>query len=104
MKEQKNITRYALPGFNAGCIRFSSKDIRCNQKGNIRYITLFGRPDENSTIENLGFANEGNTIAKIELLGSKEKVSWNRTSDAPEITRPQVSPNNIALVYKVYQN
>ena len=91
-------------GFNEGRIKFSSKDIRFNQNGNILYITLFGVPDENITIKNLGLTNDANAIAKIELLGSKEKVVWSRTKDALEITRPQVSPNNIALVYKVYQN
>lgn len=91
-------------GFNEGRIKFSSKDIRFNQNGNILYITLFGVPDENITIKNLGLINEAKAIAKIELPGSKEKVVWSRTKDALEITRPQVSPNNIALVYKVYQN
>jgi alpha-L-fucosidase len=90
-------------GFNEGRLKFSSKDIRFNQNGDILYITLFGAPDENITIKSLGLKSNTGIISKIELLGSKEKVIWNRNDNELEINKPGHAPNNIAVVYKLYR-
>jgi alpha-L-fucosidase len=60
-------------GFNEGKIKYSSKDIRFNQNGNILYATLLGTPDEHVFIRNLGKSAFEGKILKIELLGSKKK-------------------------------
>lgn len=66
-------------GFNEGKIKYSSKDIRFNQNGNILYATLLGTPDENVFIRNLGKSAFEGKISKIELLGSKKKLIGTRT-------------------------
>jgi alpha-L-fucosidase len=46
--------------------------------------------------------NKGNAkIKKIEVLGSKEKLSWKQYSDSLVIEKPKTVPNNIALVFKI---
>lgn len=85
-------------GFNEGRIKFTAKDIRFNQNGNVIYVTVMGEPTENIHVKNL---NNQIKIKKIELLGSKEKVEWNQTSEALEIKKPASVPNTIATVYKV---
>lgn len=91
-------------GFNEGRIKFTSKDIRFNNNGNVVYVTLMGVPEESITIKNLGTSGETNKIKKIKLLGSNEKVRWSQDADYLKIEKPASVPNNIALVFKVYQN
>jgi alpha-L-fucosidase len=88
-------------GFNEGKIKLGAKDVRFNQKGNILYATVMGVPSENITIKNL---NQQNKIKSIELLGSKEKVTWNQNEQRLEIEKPKANPNEIAWVYKILLN
>jgi alpha-L-fucosidase len=88
-------------GFNEGRTKYSAKDIRFNQKGNILYVTLMGVPDENIKIKNLGRSVFKNRISGIELLGSTEKIKWVQNSEWLEIEKPSSIPNNIALVFKI---
>lgn len=90
-------------GFNEGRVKYSAKDIRFNQNGKILYVTLMGVPEENIVVKNLGTATEASKIKNIELLGSKEKVKWTRNSNGLVIEKPAIAPNQIALVYKVYE-
>ena len=90
-------------GFNEGRIKFTSKDIRFNKKGNIVYVTVMGVPNEAIIIKNLGSSKSPDKIAKIELLGSKEKIKWSRDSEGLKIEKPNFIANNIAIVFKVYQ-
>lgn len=86
-------------GFNEGRIKFTEKDIRFNQKGNILYVTVMGVPAGNINVKNLG---PGYPIKKIELLGSKEKITWRQQAGSLEINKPVSVPNEIASVFKVY--
>lgn len=88
-------------GFNEGKVKFTSKDIRFNKKGDILYVTILGVPEENILIKNLG---KQNGIKGIKLLGSKEKVRWVQDEYGLEIDKPRKVPNEIAAVYKVYLN
>jgi alpha-L-fucosidase len=88
-------------GFNEGRIKFSGKDIRFNQKGKVLYVTLMGVPNEDITIKNLSAAQ--NKIRRVELLGSKEKLKWKQNADGLKIEKPKTIPNEIAIVFKVYE-
>jgi alpha-L-fucosidase len=90
-------------GFNEGKIKFTSRDIRFAQYGKILYATVMGVPGENVIIKNFGSSTLLAKIAKVELLGSKEKVKWTQNADRLEIEKPVSMPNEIALVYKVSQ-
>jgi alpha-L-fucosidase len=88
------------PGFNEGKIKYSDKDIRFNQKGNIIYATVLGIPADKVSIKSLGNAKKVK-IKKIEVLGSAEKISWKRDSGLLVIEKPKTDPNEIAMVFKI---
>ncbi len=90
-------------GFNEGKVKFTSKDIRFNIKDRFIYVTIMGVPHENIIIKNLVATQGVKRIKKIELLGSTEKIKWTQASDHVEIKRPNTIPNEIALVFKIYQ-
>lgn len=56
-------------------MKFSAKDIRFNQNGDILCVTVKGAPTEDIVINNLGTSKNGK-IKKIKLLGSKEVLKW----------------------------
>lgn len=88
-------------GFNEGQTEYSAKDIRYNQKGNILYATVMGVPSDNIIIKSLGANREKAKIKSIEILGSQEKLSWKQYPDSLVISKPNVIPNDIAVVFKI---
>lgn len=89
-------------GFNEGRIKFTSKDIRFNENGSILYVTVMGVPSEDIIVKNLS-ASTQIKIKKIELLGSKQKIKWKQEADGLKIEKTNAIPNEIAIVFKVYQ-
>ncbi len=88
-------------GFNEGKTKYSGKDIRYNQKGNVIYATVMGVPTEDICLKSFGI-NKGNTrIKSIEMLGSKEKLLWKQNTDALSISKPEACPNDMAVVFKI---
>jgi len=87
-------------GFNEGKIKFSSNDIRFNQKGNALYATILGVPKERVYIKSLG-KKENIQIKKVEMLGSSEKITWKQQPDGLMIEKPTTIPNDIAVVFKI---
>jgi alpha-L-fucosidase len=90
-----------VEGFSEGKNKFSSKDIRFNQKGNTIYATVLGVPTEDICLKSLGKTNKNAKIKNIEMLGSKEKLQWKQYSDLLVIQKPKTIPNNIAVVFKM---
>ncbi len=88
-------------GFNEGKLKLSAKDIRFNQKGNILYVTVLGVPAEDISIKSLGKTKGNIEIKSIEVLGSKEKLTWQQNAEALVIKKPEIVPNDIAVVFKV---
>ena len=88
-------------GFNEGKVGFTEKDIRFNQKENVIYATVMGIPTETIMLKSLSKNAENVTIKKIEMLGSKENLTWKLTPEALAINKPTSLPNNIAVVFKI---
>ncbi|MGE5944365.1 MAG: alpha-L-fucosidase, partial [Flavobacteriales bacterium] len=88
-------------GFNEGKVTLSEKDIRFNQKGNILYATVLGVPAQDIIIKSLGKDGHAAKIKKIEILGSKEKLKWQQKEGSLVISKPETTPNDIAMVFKV---
>jgi alpha-L-fucosidase len=88
-------------GFNEGKTKYTDKDIRFNQKGNILYATTMGVPAGDVSIKSLGKKKGNAKIKSIEILGSKEKLSWKQYPDFLVIKKPQTIPNDIAVVLKI---
>lgn len=92
------------PGFNEGKSAFTEKDIRYNQKGKILYATVMAAPTKSITLKMLGKKNEQAVVRKIEVLGSKEKISWKQYPDSLVIQKLKTVPNNIAVVLKIQKS
>ena len=86
---------------NEGKIKLSAKDIRYNQNGKILYATLLGIPSDNICLKSLGKNKNKDKIKNIQILGSKEKLSWKQYGDSLVIIKPKIIPNDIALVLKI---
>ena len=82
-------------------MEFSEKDIRFTQKGNILYATALGVPTSDIILKSFAKKKGNVKIKKIEMLGSKEKLSWNQSPDSLVIRKTKASPNDIALVFKI---
>ncbi|HJV77706.1 MAG TPA: alpha-L-fucosidase [Paludibacter sp.] len=90
-----------VEGFNEGNTKLGGKDIRYTQKGNVIYATVLGVPTEDISLKSFG-ENKGNAkIKKIEMLGSKEKLSWKLNPEDLVIRKPNSIPNKIAVVFKI---
>jgi alpha-L-fucosidase len=90
------------PGFNEGKIKFSAKDIRYNQNGKVLYATLLGTPDGTVSLKSLGKTKANGVVKRIEVLGSREKISWKQNTDSLVIEKPKTVPNDMAVVFKIY--
>jgi alpha-L-fucosidase len=62
-----------------------------------------GIPDENILIKNMGTSVSTDKISKIEMLGSNENIKWNQSAESLNIKKPVTIPNEIAIVFKIYQ-
>lgn len=90
-------------GFNEGRQKFTAKDIRFNTKNEVVYATVMGVPVDKIIIRNLGKSANHGKVKKIEMLGGSEKISWKQQVDFLEIQKPVTIPNEIAVVFKIYQ-
>jgi alpha-L-fucosidase len=91
-------------GFNEGKGKpFSSQDVRFTQRGNVLYVIVLGWPTNGVNIQSLGSSAKllGQSIKKIRLLGSREKIKWSLAGAALDIEQPKNKPNDIAIVFKI---
>ena len=73
------------------------------QKGNTLYAIVLGLPTNGVSIKSLGQSAKllDQPVKRIEMLGSREKISWQQNADALEISLPKNLPNNFADVFKI---
>ena len=86
-------------GFNEGKVKLTASDTRFNTKGDILYATVMGTPADKITIKSLSKGKAH--IKHIEMLGSKERLSWKQDSDRLVIEKPKSASNDIAVVFKI---
>jgi alpha-L-fucosidase len=56
-------------------------------------------PTEDIVFKSLG--KSAGKIRKVELLGSKQKLSWSQDIESLTVEKPNAFPNDIALVFKI---
>ncbi|MBC7914626.1 MAG: alpha-L-fucosidase [Pyrinomonadaceae bacterium] len=84
----------------------TAKDIRFNKKGNVLYATALGWPDDNKiTIKTLATNSTHfkDKIAKVELLGSKQKLQYTQNESGLLVTIPGQKVNDYGVVLKITQ-
>ena len=89
--------------FNESKLAYGAANIRFTTKGDILYAIILGWPDGKVTIKSLATAS---TLAKgdisgVELLGSAEKLPFQRTTDGLVVTFPKSKPCDFAYVLKI---
>jgi alpha-L-fucosidase len=83
---------------------YTAQDIRFTCKGDTVYAFVMGWPaDGKVTLTSLaaGAANYPKQIANVELLGSKDAVTFTRDEKALNITLPANKPNDYAYALKI---
>ncbi|HET6168529.1 MAG TPA: alpha-L-fucosidase C-terminal domain-containing protein, partial [Terracidiphilus sp.] len=83
---------------------YTAQDFRFTAKGNTVYAIGMACPaDSKATIHALGTGREGASLAvgNVELLGSSEKVSFNQTADALDVTLPAGAACKYAYALKL---
>ncbi len=91
-------------GFNEGKIKYTAKDIRYAQKGNVLYASLLGVPSEEISMKWLGKDKLKEKITAIRLLGRKEKIVWKQNSDSLVIQKPKTIPDDISVVFLIQKS
>ena len=82
--------------------KYQSNDIRFTIKNKKVYAFILGVPTEDITIRKLGLSSAiAEKIKSVELLGSKEKISWKQNKDALFITKPGNFPTQSAVCFRV---
>ena len=82
---------------------YQSTDIRFTTKKEKLFAFVMEAPTGNVLIKSLGknAGIETRQIASIQLLGSKEKISWQQKDDVLEITKPAQIPAWKTIVFKI---
>ena len=79
--------------------KYSAKDIRFTTKGKVLYAIALGWPEDGKLlVKSLASTGQG-SISHVSLLGSKQKLVWNRTAAGLAVTLPdqKLSPYTCAL-------
>lgn len=89
--------------FNEKNIKYTAEDVRFTTKGDAFYAYVLDVPANEIRIKSLGKQTDLNQkkIAKITLLGSKEKIKWQQADDALVIKKPASLPNWDVLGFKI---
>ena len=89
-------TQPVLKGINT-----SSENIKLTKRQNNLFIHCLEWPEKSFEIYGLDF----NNIENIHLIGSNQKVSWNKSDEGIKVIAPVVSPlefpNNFAWVFTI---
>jgi alpha-L-fucosidase len=86
-------------------IKYSWRDIRYTRQGNVIYAILLGWPGAGTELEMEAFAGdrlpEKTDIREITMLGSDEKIVWKLEDSGLQVTAPDESPDEMAVVFKI---
>ncbi len=84
---------------------YTAEDIRYTRKGKTVYAIVLGWPGENKQVVMTMFGKdnkaEGIKIKDVSMLGTKEKIKWERKDTGLVVTTPAVKANDMAIVFKI---
>jgi len=81
---------------------FSQEDIRFTTKDGVLYAFVLAAPTSDIVIKTLarGGVYDGD-IGTITLLGSSEKLKWDRSTDALTIQLPKTLPGQLVIGFRI---
>ncbi|MCJ7777429.1 MAG: hypothetical protein MUP16_03855, partial [Sedimentisphaerales bacterium] len=84
---------------------YTAKDIRYTRKGNTVYALVLGWPGENTQVTMTMFGKGGKAenikVTDVSMLGTKEKIKWERNDAGLIVTTPATKADNLAIVFKL---
>lgn len=93
-----------VPSYQLSRIKFDHTDIRFTTKGETLYAIALGWPPNGKLLIKSLAVNSSNyphQIKKIELLGSKSDLKWNRSGQGLEIQVPSEPPCKHAFSFRI---
>ena len=92
-------------GFSRMRGAYGPEDIRYTRKGNTVYAILLGWPGENKSITMTMFGRDGKAhnvnITGVSMLGSDEKIKWERNDSGLSVTTPSRKVGDLAVVFRL---
>jgi len=80
----------------------SQVDIRFTAKGDSLYAICLSWPEQELLIRTLSKQTAAsNAIAAVQMLGSKESITWRRTDEGLALSVPRERPGRHAFVYRI---
>ncbi|MBL0745424.1 alpha-L-fucosidase [Chryseolinea lacunae] len=92
--EHVQFNEYAFKGY-------TPSDIRFTEKNGTLYLLVMGVPQKNIVAKALGQAAKNGIVKTIELLGSKETVTWKQADAALTIVPAKTYGTTHAVVYRI---
>lgn len=84
---------------------YGPKDIRYTRKGKTVYAIILGWPGENKAVTMKMFGRDGQAsdikVTKVSMLGTKEKIKWDRNDSGLVVTTPGKKIDDLAVVFKL---
>ncbi len=84
---------------------YTAKDIRYTRKGNTVYAIVLGWPGDNNQVTMTMFSKgnkaENIKVKGVSMLGTKEKIKWERTDAGLVVTAPSKKTSDLAIVFKL---
>lgn len=82
-------------------VHYTAKDIRFTSKNGVVYAFLLDVPQERVSIAALSTMAGRGVVAKVELLGSTESITWAQKNNALEIESSPHYPSSDAVCYRI---
>jgi alpha-L-fucosidase len=84
---------------------YGAKDIRYTRKGGTVYAMVLGWPGESQqvtmTIFGKGGKAENIKVKSVSMLGTKDKIKWQRSDAGLIVTTPSQKVSDLAIVFKL---
>jgi alpha-L-fucosidase len=80
--------------------KYQPTDLRFTTKNGNLYIFTLGKPVENISVKSLS-SSISQKIKSIQMLGSKEKLTWNQSNEGLSIVKPKNLPSQNVVCFKV---
>ena len=92
-------------GFSKMKGQYGPQDIRYTRKGNTVYALILGWPGANTTITMKMFGQGGLAqdikVTKMSMLGTRERIKWQRQTDGLVVYTPNKKVDDMAIVFKL---
>lgn len=84
---------------------YGPEDIRYTRKGDTVYAIILGWPGENKAVTMTMFGQDGKAqdvkIKNVSMLGTNEKIKWERQDSGLIVTTPSRKVDDLAIVFKL---